>query len=361
MLTSLALLLLTALQVDTVRLTERLCRACEIQLEPVATLGDADGPGMVSDRTVVVRDSLGRILVADGLASSRLSVFSAQGTFLRSVGRAGGGPGEYGRIWQIAPVADGVYLYDDIRKRRTRLTLEFAYVGSRPALETPQSQVVRADGSGVMAALVPTRDRVGHTLHEFDSLGQLTRSMHAPGIPFREDLRQLFRREVAAAVDGASFWVANRYEYIFARCFFGPAACETYARAARWFPAPDPTNTRGPRGDRPPAPILIGVSQESPSALWTITLVPDATWRSAIRQGNSTEWGIANFDGYYDTVIERIDLVTRRVIASRRIDPALRRFVGPAEAWHYSETDDGVGRVHLVKLVLKELSHSQEE
>jgi hypothetical protein len=105
-----SLLLLTALQADTIRLTERLCGGCEIQLEPTVTFGDDEGPGMVSSRTVVAKDARGRYLVSDELSSSRLIVFSARGELLRTVGRSGGGAGEYGRIWQIAPVTDGVYL-----------------------------------------------------------------------------------------------------------------------------------------------------------------------------------------------------------------------------------------------------------
>lgn len=73
-----------------------------LSAEPVLQIGELDGaPEYQSDRVVgVVRGVDGGIVVADaGLRALRF--YDAAGTFLRSVGRQGGGPAEFQEIGSV--------------------------------------------------------------------------------------------------------------------------------------------------------------------------------------------------------------------------------------------------------------------
>ena len=80
------------------------CGDCVITLDTVVTIGGLDGPGLhvVTRYSHVAVDRRGRILVADvRVRQSEISVFDSTGSFLRTVGRQGERPGEYGLISHI--------------------------------------------------------------------------------------------------------------------------------------------------------------------------------------------------------------------------------------------------------------------
>ena len=100
------------------------------RLSPTLVLGEADGPeatvfGAISGLEV---DRAGRIYVLDRQANE-LRIFTPDGTHVRSVGREGGGPGEYsnanGLRWLTS---DTLVVVDQRANRYTILTAEGAYV-----------------------------------------------------------------------------------------------------------------------------------------------------------------------------------------------------------------------------------------
>jgi hypothetical protein len=104
------------------------------RLEPAVTIGQEDGPeatvfGAVSGLEV---DAAGRMYVLDRQANE-LRIFTPDGTHVRSVGRAGDGPGEYrnanGLRWLSA---DSLVVVDQRANRYTILTAEGEYVRTVP-------------------------------------------------------------------------------------------------------------------------------------------------------------------------------------------------------------------------------------
>jgi hypothetical protein len=104
------------------------------RLEPALVLGQENGPeatvfGAISGLEV---DAAGRIYVLDRQANE-LRIFTRDGAHVRSVGREGGGPGEYsnanGLRW-LAP--DTLVVVDQRANRYTILTAEGAYVRTVP-------------------------------------------------------------------------------------------------------------------------------------------------------------------------------------------------------------------------------------
>lgn len=342
---------------DTVTVVESMCAGCSIRMERVATLGEEDGPGMLTSQAVVAIDMQGRYLVAHMGDGARIKVFSPSGAFVRNIGRAGSGPGEYRRIWRIAPFAGGVIVYDDVAKRSTRLSRELTFIETRPAPETPLSVVLRDDGAGVMSALVPSRDLVGYPLHEFDAKGRRLRSFGFPGITYRRDLRELFERYLTPSAEPNRFWASHSAEYAFAKCSIGrPNDCRLFVRPAPWFPRPKPSELNRQVLEKAPAPALWGVSQDGARYLWTMTRVADRRWRTVVDEPLPDHLEIADWHQYVDTVVECIDLTTNRVVASQRFDEALLRFIGPGTAWYANEDSSGVERVQVVRFRLNESS-----
>lgn len=345
------ILLVAALQQsDTVKLSERLCSPCGVTLERVATLGDNDGPGALSFGAVLAMDARGRFLLAHRAAQSQITVFTSEGKYSQTVGRQGAGPGEYQNIWSIAPSDRGVLVYDAKLARRTVLDLDLKVVASYPAAERAATMLFRNDGSAIVAAIVPTTDAIGYTLHKIDARGARVKSFAGPNLPYREDMRELFIRSLSAGLDAGRYWVANRREYVFSHCAFETDACHVFLRPAAWFEAPRPSAlTTWDMGRQPPFPLLASVSQDDPRYVWTVSIVPDDRWKSALKPINATEYSVTNFNQYYDSIVERIDLVTNRVVVSKRFDQRIYPFIAPGIASYYREDDAGIPRIEIVR------------
>ncbi len=128
-------------------------------------------------------------------------------------------------------------------------------------------------------------------------------------------------------------------------------ACDCiHVQAVDWFPAPKFVNWYHRQHLDPPPPTLIAVSQDDDGFLWTLGWVADRRWRSSVRLATGTESEITDFDGYFDSIVERIDLRTNTVCASKRFDTFFPSFVAPGELWSYREDDEGIGRIDVFKL-----------
>ena len=81
--------------------------AYSLSEEPRIQIGTVDGDGSsLFGITDAIRLRDGRILVADG-GSGSLKFFDSRGAFVRAVGRAGDGPGEFRRLGRVSELEDG--------------------------------------------------------------------------------------------------------------------------------------------------------------------------------------------------------------------------------------------------------------
>lgn len=97
-----------------------------------AASGDEGAPDAFGEVTSVAIGPGGRIWVADGLERT-LGVFDPDGTFVRSIGRQGEGPGEFSSLYSVAFVGDTVLVLDFGNGRIAELSPEGEWLGQRAA------------------------------------------------------------------------------------------------------------------------------------------------------------------------------------------------------------------------------------
>ena len=112
-------------------LTEDLCTACSIELIPDLLLG-ADGESVIGVAWDIHRLPDGRFLMAFQDVNYEFTVFSADGSEFRRVGREGEGPGEYGHVWFVRERGGELHVFDRRRRRMTVLDPDFEVVRTSP-------------------------------------------------------------------------------------------------------------------------------------------------------------------------------------------------------------------------------------
>lgn len=120
--------------------------------EPTVRAGALDGPGALADVFRVAVGPSGEILAAQP-TPPRISVFDADGRFLRTVGRSGPGPGEFRMLGGIGWAGDTLWAIDIGRVHLFDEGLEFVRT-YRPGMPPPPAGAARlipgppmADGS----------------------------------------------------------------------------------------------------------------------------------------------------------------------------------------------------------------------
>jgi hypothetical protein len=156
-------------------------------VEVVRFGGDADDPSSVASPGHIAVASDGSIVVSDA-TPLQLKVFSADGKFLRNVGRTGEGPGEYRSINAVTITSQGYIAVLDMQlSRMTYFTLAGSLVTTTrlPALTccrldgtvTPTAEILDELHSRTPIAGVPR----GHTaLRRIAASGTIRDTIHMP-------------------------------------------------------------------------------------------------------------------------------------------------------------------------------------
>jgi len=110
------------------------CAGCLATSNVVRIEIDRAGPQVVSNGIVdVIRMDRGEYLIGPVNQEKQLAVFSAEGRLLRTIGRAGNGPGEYHTITRVhRGLHDSVLVYDTGKRQLTVLSPALTYVRSMP-------------------------------------------------------------------------------------------------------------------------------------------------------------------------------------------------------------------------------------
>ena len=294
----------------------RLCQStrCTIELEHVAALSDSFEPGAISvSRSLwVLRDAQGRFFMP-GLPLTRILVFDSAGHFHSSIGRAGEGPGEFQRVTGIltTPDGDSVYIADFVLRRLTALTpdLGVARIEHLPYMPT----LMRNDGSFILTGQIQTSDLIGYPIHTMDRGGAILRSFGLDTPQYRPDLPRRLNRLVAPSRDGR-IWAAAPGKYILER--WNPETGEREARipvASSWFRESDRLESSAER----PFPVIVGIWEGPDLLVWVLHRIADDEWRPPERFDHAP-MDYASYNQEHDWMIEVIDPLSGRIVASRR-------------------------------------------
>lgn len=197
-------------------ITDRItCTRGSIVLEPLARLGDAEGPGAIGTLHTATRDSRGRFYVVSRETSFQIQVFDASGRYRQTIGSRGQGPGEYQRVSAVlVRPGDTLEVLDPRQSRRTVLGPDYKVVEWTPfRLSLRHNGVTRlGDGRLVIATMVPTEERGRFPLHLVDSASiLLSFGPEAPEMQSGDDRRP--ERSLATTVDRKGFWSVSQREY----------------------------------------------------------------------------------------------------------------------------------------------------
>ena len=322
------------------------CVECRIVIDTVLTLGGLDGPGdhLVDDASRVLVDHRGRILVTT-TPSNEIAVFDGNGTFLRQIGGAGEGPGEY---WGIADIHIGpkyVHVFDI--NGRTLLDADHAFVRRDAFWAQSGTATVTESEMVVLAGEVPTSESFGHHLHLLQESGDL-RSYGWDG----REARGATWRWFAVAANDTTAWIVD----------------ERSGRVETWALVPVPKLSRvvhrsfdtfdreaaaGPR--RWPGTFNIRARIDD-RGLWIIWGAPDPGWgRRTDDPEVADQWYLSTpMQTIEDGMLDLIDPATGRTLARHRSDLPLVGFVDGSEmVTAYEETEGGVPRLHLLRALLR--------
>ena len=304
---------------------DTMCR-CRIVLRHVVTLGhEADTIALLQQSTVA-RDSRGQFYVAPVLPYGAVAIYDSAGRFKSMVGRRGAGPGELGRIRDVAVIpGDSLVAYD-----QNRLVM-FAPDGKhvRTSIITSGSRgfYFAALDNGVLIINNYSPTQPAFYLVDPDFKGGRKFGRSVGGDRFGSD-ELLFH--IAGIGDGQFVAVQQNHR-------FGMQVWDTtgrmvreYTRQPDWFPA-------WTRADRVrigfgTLPSVLGVHYEpSRERVWIVATVADPKWKPQAPPNAPTgsEGGgfppvpVAAFDRARDTVIELLDVRSGRVLLSQRFNASV--------------------------------------
>lgn len=299
-----------------------------------------DGPGAeaLTGGSRVALDRRGRWLVAPSPHGDRFAVFDGEGNFLRYVGRAGEGPGEYRMISDIVVTERYIHVFDQRTDRRTMLDHDFQLIRTDPVRGTVQFAFPFEGDQVVMYANIPLQMTVGRPVHVLGPDGTLA-SFGRPAGVYRQGGMP---NSALGRGTGARAWSVEHLSY---RVTEWSLADRTSIRSqlieADWFlkySPPDPTHW--------PRSVILGIG-ESQGMLWVIGAMPDANWTDRI-EGRVPDIPRSRL---VDGVVDVRDPETLQLLASRRFDhPFLHGGFVPGTDFLVQALEDEAGGYRLVVL-----------
>lgn len=315
-------------QVPAFELSGPACPDCSVAFEKLVRLGEVRGPGMFLTTSSRVRvDSRGRFFASDDV-STEIRVFSPAGEFITALGREGEGPGEFLRITAMGVgQGDSIFAFD---RRNGRVTVFGPGLTLARTFPTPFpasfDNAFVAQG-WIVNANISTPDRAGFPLHLISWDGALTASFGSRSGALRPDVIHSTRRAVGPATS-RSVWAGWLNQYALERWSVDGDLELVLTRSPTWF---EPYWELPPHNVETPPPPVFGAVRQVGNQLWVLIRVADPEFQDAIDDvsDDGRYFSASNPNDYFDTIIEVIDLETREVVATRRVDPRLFGFAGP--------------------------------
>ena len=315
-------------------LTEDLCAACSIEVTPDVLLG-SDGESVIGIAWDIQRLSDGRFTMAfqNMSAFAEFTVFSADGSDFRRVGREGEGPGEYGRVWFVREHGEELHVFDNRRRMMTVLDPGFDVVRTAPVgclVCNGFDMAMLPDGRVALNYFMPSGSleealsaEAGFAVHILDPDGETLHSVDE--IPTKSPLTPTEdpNRFLDVGPDG-SLLSLHLTSYRIDR--WDPATGEllqTFVRGADWFPDGQSYGHAAAPG-RPPTTGTRSMELDEAGRLWVYISRPAPDWEDRLERtgpGAHPEEGRYRYGpGSTERVMEVLDLESGRVLVSQVLD-----------------------------------------
>lgn len=309
------------------------CRECAIGITSSTRLGGPDDPTGIGMLAEVARDSRGRYAVASPFTIGEIALYDPSGRFVRTIGRRGGGPGEFEAITRPRfGLGDSLHLIQETGR----------YSVFSPSLEHVRSVTLP---SRVFSFALGPAGQIIASSPTASADGQFALQIYSPSggrlsafDPVEGTSGAALRRYVASSPEG-SVWTlrSDRYEV---HAYSASGVLQAVFRAERDWISGEPLPTRLESGTRPPGQ-MGGVAVDDAGLVWIFAVVPDANWRPL-----RPEAGPPNPSAIYDTIIEVFDPQSGRIIAHGRMDHMVFP-LRPGQVYAVVEQPDGDYRVQI--------------
>lgn len=322
------------------------CEGCEITLEHVVTLGDREGPGRVMPPLEMVRDSEGNYLVAhgDGGGSARqVWIFDPEGTFLRTFGRAGEGPGEYLSVQRIDVLpGDTLEIYDPRNRRKTTLSPDLTVVSTQ-SFEGRRyvGSEKLPDGRFVITDHQRTPGRVGYPLQLVSQSGKVQRAFGNVNPEYRPREPVKYWKSVALGLDGGSVWSVGWGDYLIERWDTTGTRRQALQREADWFEPYVLDRGAEPNGPTP-QPQVRYLESDPEGRLWVLVRRAKEDWREIVKANPLSPGESWDIPELWDWVLEVIEPTKGELVVSQVLpDGHYNGFLDEGMVISYREDDGG--------------------
>lgn len=301
------------------------CPRCRIRLTQVAVLESVD---LVEWPQSMSEDRHGRYFVTQPNKRELPIVFNASGRQVAVLGASGEGPGEFRNAALVAvdPRTDTIFVTDWATSRLSVFSPQLAFVRSVPFPGRARDIAVLSDGRIVAMASIADRTSVGLPFHMFRRDGMRLSAIGDERRPYTDQREIFFAHRLAPSRRGG-FWAVPIWGEYRAEHWTATGVRDAYLlRRPDWHSALQ--SSLGPAANPdamdPPPTSHRGVAETEDGLLWVLSRVADPGRRNAPLDTLRTAEGQfvvgADPDRSWDSVLEVIDPVRGTLIASQRFD-----------------------------------------
>jgi hypothetical protein len=283
-------------------------------------------------------------------------VFDSTGKFLRYLGRAGQGPGEYQHAFVIFTNSDSVMVMDEYRYTVLAPTLSVIRTTRVDHVFNAGIRNVALLRNGDIVAAAPdfTAAGIGLPFHRLSAAGAV-KSFGDVAAPDRSGRPQVALNIVGPS-SGGSFWAAQLGDYVASLRNEQGQLVVSLQLAGSWVPTqPAPVHVR-PALD-PPRPNLNHLREDAAGRLWVAVNVAGERWREAMRPlpgGGTSE---PRWDYLYNTVIDVIDWKEGRLVTEVSFRGYFLQFIDDGLFASTSEDANGAPFVEIWRMLIQSPNH----
>jgi hypothetical protein len=316
------------------------CDVCKVESTLLARIGDTTGPGMVSDQGRIWLDSRNRLYVGGPKQGSVVKVYDSAGRYLRTIGRAGRGPGEFTSPYVVGFSGNRVtHVFDVIPHRWVVFDSGYRALSTTTLPFAPVAAVMLSADLAILTGESHGRETIGYPLHLFSRSRGLVRSFGVDR-PIADPRRPQNITRIIAPAAGGRVWATRGSAYEIELFDTLGVRRSRIVRDVPWF-RPWTSDTSTGLESRT-QPFISDIREDGSGLLWVLLNVPDAAWQpreGVLRPGGMIYIPDTTKELIYDTIVEVIDPASGQLLVSRRFPEYFRKFAGERVIYRYTEDE----------------------